>query len=63
MLICGNDAAAKQTVTEICTAFGWPTSDLGGIEMSRYIEPLAMVWIVYGFRTNTWNHAFKLLRT
>lgn len=62
MLTCGNDAAAKQTVTEICTAFGWPTSDLGGIEMSRYIEPLAMVWIVYGFRTNTWNHAFKLLR-
>jgi hypothetical protein len=62
MFICGNDAAAKQTVTEICTAFGWPTSDLGGIEMSRYIEPLAMIWIVYGFRTNTWNHAFKLLR-
>lgn len=62
MIICGNDAAAKQTVTEICTAFGWPTSDLGGIEMSRYLESLAMVWIVYGFRTNTWNHAFKLLR-
>jgi predicted dinucleotide-binding enzyme len=62
MFICGNDAAAKQTVTEICTAFGWPSSDLGGIEMSRYIEPLAMVWIVSGFRTNTWNHAFKLLR-
>jgi predicted dinucleotide-binding enzyme len=62
MIICGNDAAAKQTVTEICTAFGWPTCDLGGIEMSRYIESLAMVWIVYGIRTNTWNHAFKLLR-
>lgn len=63
MFICGNDAAAKRTVTEICTAFGWPGAlDLGGIEMARYLEPLAMVWIAYGFRTNTWGHAFKLLR-
>jgi 8-hydroxy-5-deazaflavin:NADPH oxidoreductase len=63
MFICGNDAAAKRTVTEICTAFGWPGAlDLGGIEMARYLEPLAMVWITYGFRTNTWTHAFKLLR-
>ena len=62
MFICGNDDAAKRTVQEICEAFGQPASDLGGIEMSRYLEPLAMVWIVYGFRHNTWNHAFKLLR-
>ena len=63
MFICGNDAAAKHTVTEICTSFGWPGAlDLGGIEMARYLEPLAMVWIVYGFSTNSWNHAFKLLR-
>jgi len=34
---------------------------LGGIEMSLYLEPLAMIWIIYGLRTNTWNHAFKLL--
>jgi 8-hydroxy-5-deazaflavin:NADPH oxidoreductase len=62
MFICGNDPDAKRTVTEILTSFGWPTIDLGGIEMSRYLDPLAMVWIVYGFKTNTWNHAFKLLR-
>ena len=63
MFLCGNDAVAKQTVTEICTAFGWPPAiDLGGIETARYLEPLAMVWIVAGFRTNSWNHAFKLLR-
>ncbi len=64
MLLCGNDATAKQAVGDICTAFGWPpVIDLGGIEMSRYLEPLAMIWIVYGFKTNTWSHAFKLLRT
>jgi predicted dinucleotide-binding enzyme len=63
MFICGNDAAAKQTVTDICRSFGWPGAlDLGGIEMARYLEPLAMVWIVYGFGTGSWNHAFKLLR-
>ncbi len=64
MFLCGNDATAKQAVGDICTAFGWPpVIDLGGIEMSRYLEPLAMIWIVYGFKTNTWSHAFKLLRT
>ncbi len=62
MFICGNDEDAKQKVTEILKNFGWSVIDIGGIEGSRYLEPLAMVWIVYGFRTNTWNHAFKLLR-
>jgi predicted dinucleotide-binding enzyme len=62
MFICGNDDAAKKTVTEILTKFGWSTIDLGGIEAARYIEPLAMVWITYGFRTNLWSQAFKLLR-
>jgi hypothetical protein len=62
MFICGNDASAKKSVEEICTALGWPVSDLGGIEAARYLEPLAMVWIAHGFRSGTWNHAFKLLR-
>lgn len=62
MFICGDDAEAKKTVTGILAAFGWPAIDLGGIEQSRYLEPLAMVWIMYGFRTNGWNHAFRLLR-
>ena len=62
MFICGNDAAAKRRVTEICTTFGWPVIDIGGIEGSRLLEPLAMLWITYGVRTNTWAHAFKLLR-
>jgi 8-hydroxy-5-deazaflavin:NADPH oxidoreductase len=62
MFIAGNDAGAKQRVTDILTSFGWSTIDLGGIDASRYLEALAMIWILYGFRTNTWNHAFKLLR-
>jgi len=62
MFICGNDTAAKQTVSDICQAFGWPTIDCGGIESSRLLEPLCILWVQYGIRTGSWNHAFKLLR-
>jgi len=62
MFICGNDDSAKKMVTDILTAFGWESIDIGGIEGARLLEPLAMLWITYYFRTNTGNHAFKLLR-
>jgi predicted dinucleotide-binding enzyme len=62
MFICGNDGAAKNAVTEILTAFGWNTIDAGGIEGARLLEPMCILWVSYGMRTNTWNHAFKLLR-
>jgi hypothetical protein len=62
MFLCGNDAAARQAVSELARTLGWPTIDMGGIEGARLLEPLAMLWIVHGFRTNTWNHAFRLLR-
>jgi 8-hydroxy-5-deazaflavin:NADPH oxidoreductase len=62
MFICGNDDAAKQTVTAILKDFGWSTIDIGGIEGSRVLEPLCILWVGYGMRTGTWNHAFKLLR-
>ena len=63
MFIAGDDAEAKDTVAGVLADFGWPdVSDLGGIEMSRYLEPLAMVWIVHGFRAGSWDHALRLLR-
>ena len=62
MFLCGNDDAAKQTATEICRAFGWPAIDIGGIEGSRLLEPLCILWVVYGIRSGGWNHAFRLLR-
>ena len=58
----GNDAGAKETVSGILKDFGWDVVDLGGIESSRYLEPMAMVWILHAFGTKTGNHAFKLLR-
>ena len=62
MFICGNDGAAKRTVTEILDKFGWETADMGSVEVARAIEPLCMLWCVLGFTKNEWTHAFKLLR-
>jgi predicted dinucleotide-binding enzyme len=62
MFICGNDADAKELVSQICKHFGWGIVDLGGIEGARYLEPMCVAWVLYGLRTGTWTHAFKLLR-
>ena len=62
MFICGNDDDAKRVVTEICVAFGWQVIDVGGIAGARLLEPLCLLWIQYGLRSGSWNHAFKLLR-
>lgn len=61
MFICGNDSAAKKTVTGILDQFGWETADMGGAEAARAIEPLCMLWCIPGFLRNEWHHAFKLL--
>jgi len=62
MFICGNDDAAKKTVSEILDQFGWETGDMGRVEAARALEPLCMLWCIPGFLRNEWTHAFKLLR-
>ncbi len=62
MFICGNDEAAKKSVTKILDEFGWETADMGGAESARAIEPLCMLWCLPGFLRNEWTHAFKLLK-
>ncbi len=62
MFIAGNDDKAKGTVSEILRAFGWEVIDIGGIEGARVLEPLCILWVIYGMRTHTFDHAFKLLR-
>ena len=61
MFICGNDDAAKKTVSGILDQFGWETADMGKVEAARAIEPLCMLWCIPGFLRNDWTHAFKLL--
>ena len=62
MFICGNDDGAKASVTNLLKELGWPVVDLGGIESSRYLEALAIIWIHIYVHTRNGNHAFKLLK-
>jgi len=62
MFLCGNDDDAKKLVSQVCVHWGWGVVDLGGIESSRYLEPMCMAWVIHGLRTSSWNHAFKMLR-
>jgi hypothetical protein len=61
MFIAGNDAAAKRSVEVILGAWHWNVHDLGGIEQSSLLESFALMSILHGFRTNRWDHLFKLV--
>ncbi len=63
MFICGDDADAKATVTELAESLGFDVADVGNLEAARFIEPLAMVWINLAFKQGLGrNIAFKLVR-
>jgi hypothetical protein len=62
MLIAGNDDDAKRTVGDVVADFGWPDAlDIGGIEGSRELEAICIVWVKIGGRRGAWDHGFKLL--
>ena len=62
MFICGNNDKAKADVKIILDLFGWDCEDMGGVESSRPIEALAILWCMPGLRNHEWNHAFKFLK-
>jgi predicted dinucleotide-binding enzyme len=48
VFICGEDADAKRTVTDLLGSFGWPASrivDLGGIQAARGTEAFMLLWL------------------
>ena len=62
MFIAGDDDAAKTTVGKVLQSFGWPAPvDVGGIDASRELESLCILWVRLGLRRGAWDHAFKLL--
>jgi len=63
MFICGNDEGAKGEVKVILDQFGFEVADMGRVEGARAIEPLCILWCIPGFLSNSWTHAFKLLRS
>ena len=62
MLIAGDDDGAKQFVRDVLADFGWSdTLDIGGIEGSRELEAICIVWVKIGGARGAWDHGFKLL--
>jgi 8-hydroxy-5-deazaflavin:NADPH oxidoreductase len=45
MLIAGDDAIAKQGVSELCQALGWEAVDTGNLAMSLHLEHMTLLWI------------------
>jgi predicted dinucleotide-binding enzyme len=45
MAVAGDDAQAKQIVMSLVAELGFDPVDTGPLAMSRYLEPLAMLWI------------------
>lgn len=62
MFFCGNDAGAKQEVSDILTKFGHEPFDCGGVEAARPLESLCILWCIPGFLRNEWAHSFKMLK-
>lgn len=63
MFLAGNNESAKKHVNDLLQELGWQdVVDLGGIEKSRLLEPLCLLWVEYGLSHNTWDHAFAVLK-
>jgi hypothetical protein len=63
IFICGDDAAAKQTVGGLLHDIGFDVVDAGPLTAARVLEPLALLWIKLVYQQGLGDQiAFKLLR-
>ena len=63
MFVCGNDAAARETVTGILKSLGWKdVIDLGDISAARGLEMMLPVWLRLWMATQNGYFAFKVVR-
>ena len=46
MFVAGDDADARRIVLDLANGLGFEAIDAGALAMSRYLEPLAMLWIL-----------------
>jgi NADPH-dependent F420 reductase len=63
MLICGDNAEAKDIVTGLAEDLGFEVVDAGDLTVARYLEPLAMLWVRLAVVQKLGRDiAFKLVR-
>jgi predicted dinucleotide-binding enzyme len=63
MLVAGDDADARQRVLGLARDLGFEGVDAGPLVMSRYLEPLAMLWILLANARGLGHEfAFSLIR-
>lgn len=63
MFYCGDDAAAKLAVRQLIDDLGFDPVDAGSLTGSRYLEPLAMLYIHLAFKQGFGsNCAFKIMK-
>ena len=63
LFYCGGDAAAVEILGRLISELGFEPCHVGGLEMCRYLEPIAMLWILeFRLRRQGSDYAFQLLK-
>ncbi|HWC99079.1 MAG TPA: NADPH-dependent F420 reductase [Candidatus Sulfopaludibacter sp.] len=63
MFYCGDDAAAKGTVTELAEELGFDAVDAGPLKQARVLEHFAMLWVSMAYVAGFGHEiAFQFLR-
>ena len=52
----------EEAVTEVLRSFGWAdVVDIGGIDGSRELEAMCILWVKVGLQRGAWDHGLSLL--
>lgn len=63
MLICGDDQEAKDVVKQLAEELGFEVFDAGPLTSSRFLEPLAMLWVTLAYQQNLGpDIAFRIVK-